>query len=133
MNLLFSINQKCIDLLLNCMKSISLHGGQLSDGSWRHENGILPAGKTTYPSLAQVYLKSEATNEDMESLDGNGNGKLDIVVLSQAVQADGFADAKTALDTAFGTPSAKAAEWFAAEMTPKVDKWDRNVDTSWPL
>ncbi|MBR3694255.1 MAG: glycosyltransferase family 8 protein [Erysipelotrichales bacterium] len=27
MNLLFSINQKCIDLLLNCMKSISLHGG----------------------------------------------------------------------------------------------------------
>ena len=63
-----------------------------SDGS-RHVNGILPAGETTYPNLSQVYLKHNATNEDMVAIDGNNNGTLDILVLSQAVQADGFADA----------------------------------------
>lgn len=78
----------------------------------RHVNGVLPAGDTTYPSLCQVYLKHNSTNEDMEAIDGNGNGTLDILVLSQAVQVDGFADAKTALDTAFGKASEKGAEWF---------------------
>lgn len=104
-------------------------GAQLSDGSWRHENGVLPAGDTSYPSLSQVYLKTAATNEDCEALDGNDNGKLDILVLSQAVQTKGFADAKTALDKAFGTPSEKAAEWFGG-MTA-FDTWDGTADTSW--
>ena len=93
-------------------------GGQLSDGSWRHENGVLPAGDTSYPNLSQVYLKSVATNEDMEAIDGNNNGTLDILVLSQAVQAEGFADAKTALDTAFGKSTDKAAEWFGGTSIP---------------
>ena len=80
----------------------------------RHVNGVLPAGDTTYPSLCQVYLKHNATNEDMVALDGNANGKLDILVLSQAVQAAGFADAQTALDTAFGDVNeANLNEWFA--------------------
>ena len=80
-------------------------GGETSTG-WRHENGVLPKDEVTYPSLSQVYLGSEATNEDMEKLDANKNGKLDILVFSQAVQADGFADAKTALDKAFGETKA---------------------------
>lgn len=84
----------------------------------RHENGILPADDTTYPNLSQVYLKSEATNEDMEAIDGNGNGTLDILVLSQAVQAQGFADAKSALDTAFGKTAENAAEWFGKMQIP---------------
>lgn len=88
-------------------------GGQLRDGSWRHENGVLPAGDTTYPNLAQVYLKHNATNEDMVNIDGNKNGKLDILVLSQAVQAAGFAKAQTALDTAFGDVTAENLNnWF---------------------
>ncbi|MBQ1237430.1 MAG: hypothetical protein IIX70_03970 [Oscillospiraceae bacterium] len=78
-------------------------GGKLSDGSWRHENGILPAGDTAYPSLSQVYLNAKATNEDVEKIDGNKNGTIDILAFSQAVQADGFADAATALKAAFGT------------------------------
>lgn len=94
------------------IKEFVYNGAQLSDGSWRHENGILPAEDTSYPSLSQVYIKSAATNEDCEKLDGNGNGTLDIIVISQAVQAAGFSDAQTALDTAFGTSAAKAAEWF---------------------
>ncbi|MEE1282843.1 MAG: SipW-dependent-type signal peptide-containing protein [Acutalibacteraceae bacterium] len=80
-------------------------GGKTSTG-WRHENGVLPKDEVTYPNLSQVYLGSEATNEDVEKLDANGNGKLDILVFSQAVQADGFADAKTALDKAFGETKA---------------------------
>ena len=93
-------------------------GGQLSDDSWRHENGVLPAGDTTYPSLAQVYIKSVATNEDCAALAGT-DGKVDILVLSQAVQVEGWdaADGKTvaltALDTAFGDVNeANVAEWF---------------------
>ncbi len=87
-------------------------GGQLSDGSWRHENGVLPAGDTSYPSLAQVYIHSKATNEDMKALDGNGNGTLDILVLSQAVQAEGFADAQAALDAAFGDITTENHPWI---------------------
>lgn len=86
-------------------------GGQLSDGSWRHENGVLPANDTTYPNLSQVYLKSEAANEDMVAIDGNENGTLDILVLSQAVQAEGFADAQTALDTVFGDITTENHPW----------------------
>ena len=81
----------------------------------RHVNGILPAGDTTYPNLSQVYLQAKATNKDMEAIDGNKNGMLDILVLSQAVQAEGFENAQTALDTAFGKVADNAAEWFGGE------------------
>ena len=93
-------------------------GGQLSDGSWRHANGILPAGDTAYPSLAQVYLQAKATNEDMEAIDGNNNGTLDILVLSQAVQAAGFDSAAEALDSAFGKSADNVADWFGGENIP---------------
>ena len=95
----------------------------------RHENGVLPAKDTTYPSLSQVYLKSETTNEDCEAFDGNGNGKLDILVLSQAVQTNGFDNAQDALDTAFGKSADKAAEWFGGISV--FDTWDGETDTSW--
>lgn len=78
----------------------------------RHDNGVLPAGDTTYPNLSQVYINSVATNEDMEAIDGNGNGTLDILVLSQAVQVNGFADAQTALDTAFGDITTTNHPWL---------------------
>ncbi len=77
----------------------------------RHENGVLPAGETTYPSLCQVYIKHNATNEDMVAIDGNGNGKLDVLVYSQAVQADGFDSAEKALDMAFGDITAENHPW----------------------
>jgi len=82
----------------------------------RHVNGILPEGDTTYPNLCQIYLKHNATNEDMVAIDGNENGKLDIIVLSQAVQAAGFEDAATALDTAFGPVDATNLEKWLSEV-----------------
>lgn len=78
---------------------------------YRHENGVLPAGDTTYNSLGQVYIKSEATNEDCDKLDGNDNGKLDILVLSQAVQAAGFDSAEEALNAQFGEITRTEHPW----------------------
>ena len=97
-------------------------GAQLSDGSYRHQNGILPDGETTYPNLSQVYMTSAAENKDVVALDGNANGTYDILVLSQAIQADGWTDAKTALDTGFGeanTTNIKA--WFEGDEEIKAD------------
>ena len=98
-----------------------IYTGAMTSSGWKHENGVLPAGATTYPNLCQVYMAAKATNEDVAALDGNGNGKYDIIVLSQAVQADGWtaADnkhvAEFALDTAFGdATTTNVAGWFAA-------------------
>ncbi len=86
----------------------------------RHVNGILPAGDTTYPSLCQVYLKHNATNEDMVAIDGNGNGILEILVFSQAVQAAGFADAETALNAGFGDITTTNHPWAGGVKIPAV-------------
>ena len=84
-----------------------------------HENGVLPAGDTTYPSLAQVYMTAAATNEDCENIDGNKNGTYDILVLSQAIQTEGFADAKTALNAGFGEANeANVQAWFDGTVVP---------------
>ena len=96
-------------------------GGKLSDGSWRHQYGILPAGDTAYPNFSQVYIMSAATNEDMVALDGNGNGTLDILVLSQAVQADGFADAETALNAGFGDITTTSHPWVDTVLASDAD------------
>lgn len=104
----------------------------IEDYNGRHPDGIVHPGDYTYNSLAQVYMNSIATNEDCEALDGNKNGTYDILVLSQAVQAEGFADAKTALDAAFGKSSEKAAEWFGGVIAEhSADTWDGTADTSW--
>lgn len=68
----------------------------------------LAAGKVSAPSLVQVFLDSKATNEDCAKF----GDTWEIIVLSQAVQAQGFADAKTALDTAFGEVKENAKQWF---------------------
>ena len=91
-----------------------------SDNS-RHVNGILPAGDTSYPNLSQVYIKSEATNEDCAAIDGNGNGTLDILVLSQAVQAEGFDTAAAALTAGFGEATvANVQAWFNGTKIPGI-------------
>ncbi len=121
-----------------------------------HSAPVKP-GETTVPSLLQVYLSKDATNEDVAKLDGNGNGKYDILVLSQATQTAGFenansafqrenksyAAAKNALDTSFGVPEATNAEtgevycveWFTGAINnyeaSLIDTWDGTADTSW--
>ena len=65
-------------------------------------NKALDAEKTAEPSLMQLYMDSKGTNEDMVAIDGNGSGKYEIGIYSQAVEATSFSDAKTALEV-FGT------------------------------
>jgi len=96
------------------------HGAKLSDGSFRHENGVLPAGDTTYPSLAQVYMKAAATNEDVEKIDGNKNGTYDILVVSQAIQTAGFANAEEALDAGFGDITTTNHPWEDGVKVPVI-------------
>ena len=72
--------------------------------------GLLKAGETTVPSLKQVYLASTVGNEFYDAVGNSYN----ILVLSQAVQTQGFADAATALNTAFGeVTTANVTGWFA--------------------
>ena len=72
-------------------------------------NEILVPGETSRPSLMQVYLDKDATNEDV-ALFGE---KLEIRVVSQAVQADGFSAPNTALDTAFYDVTTDMHPWTA--------------------
>ncbi len=93
-----------------------------------HKDALDPDA-TTIPSLLQVYMNKDCGNDEAEKIDGNANGLYDILVLSQAVQAEGFDSAKTALDTAFGKPEDKnsegvvnAAAWFK-DMKAEVFTW----------
>lgn len=82
-------------------------------GPTTEPTGILAPGAVTYPSLLQVYMLPEATNEDCIAIDGNENGTYDILVVSQAVQTAGFANAEAALNAAFGEVSATSHPWMA--------------------
>ena len=114
----------------------------------------LAPGEETVPSLLQIYMDKTATNEIVEKLDSNGDGKFNILVLSQAIQSAGFENAgldwetvtlsassttlfsaEVALNTEYGTSAEKAEEWFDEIIeefnTPPVDVWDGTADTSW--
>ena len=84
----------------------------------------IKAGEKSAPSLMQVFLDKETTNEDC-ALFGD---TWEIYAVSQAVQADGFDDPTTALNAAFGVVNADNAPVMIAE---NVDKWDGTADTSW--
>lgn len=69
----------------------------------------LKPGEISRPSLLQVGMDQIATNEYVAQF----GETYDILVLSQAVQVEGFADAATALNTAFGEVNAEnASTWF---------------------
>ena len=67
----------------------------------------LTPDEVSRPSLLQLYLDPKATNDDV-ALFGE---TWDVLVVSQAVQTQGFADAQTALDTAFGPITADNNPW----------------------
>ena len=88
-------------------------------------NEVLTPGEVSRPSLLQVVLTHHATNEDVAKFGDN----MEIMVLSQAVQAEGFANAETALDAAFGDVTiSKAEEWFGnVPPTVKVEGNDKDA------
>lgn len=76
----------------------TIDGVQYSVTCFTYDEALKP-GNVSLPSLLQVYLKYTATNEDVALL----GDTFEVLAFSQAVQTNGFADAKAALDTAFGT------------------------------
>ena len=94
--------------------------------SFTYKNALAP-GETTIPSLKQLYLSKEAGNAEMEYY----GEYYDVLALSQAVQTQGFEDAQTALDTAFGKANDKdnLVEWFSNvgdNVGTPGDKWPNN-------
>lgn len=74
-------------------------------------NEKLAPKEISRPSLLQVVMTHNATNEDMELI----GDSYEILVLSQAVQVENFETAKVALDTAFGKATKEnATSWFSA-------------------
>ena len=70
-------------------------------------NEALSKEEVSRPSLLQVYMDYKADNEDVQAY---GN-KVDILVFSQAVQAQGYTDAMTALNDAFGDITENNHPW----------------------
>lgn len=70
---------------------------------------------TSVPSLLQLYLDSKATNEDCAKF----GSTWDVLVLSQAVQTEGFTTASEALIAGFGEfNSTNVATWFSNIAAP---------------
>ena len=87
----------------------------------------LKADETSVPSLMQLFLDSKATNEDVAKF----GDTWEVLVLSQAVQTAGFADAKTALDTAFGEVPANVATWLGAAKDDIGSPSDKPYPDGW--
>ena len=79
-------------------------------------NKALTPNEISAPSLMQLFLDPLADNDYCEKF----GDTWEVLVVSQAVQADGFADAETALDAAFGEVSAASHPWM--DMDGKTDE-----------
>jgi len=80
-----------------------------------YQNALKP-GNTAHPSLLQVVMTHNATNEDMELL----GDTYEILVASQAIQTAGFASAEDALNTGFGKITATNHPWSTATVAEEV-------------
>ena len=65
----------------------------------------LAKDESTVDAMSQVYLDSETTNEDITRIKVTLGDNWYIYVAAEGTQAEGFDDAYTALNTAFGNPS----------------------------
>lgn len=92
-------------------RSFHLMAGTYIGSEEAHPGGILPPGETTRPSLLQVAPDKTAT---YESLSKYGES-FDIMVVSQAVQAEGFDDPYQALDSAFQKISPNTHPWIGIQ------------------
>ena len=77
--------------------------------SYTYKEALIP-GEESAPSMTGVALYAKATNEIVQTFDG----EYEVLVLSQAVQASAMGtDAGAALDKAFGeVNTTNVAEWF---------------------
>ena len=88
----------------------------------------LHSGDTTVDAISQVYLDSKVTNEKIEEIKMTLGDNWKIYVAAEACQANGFANAYEALNTAFGTPGDYDVDWKTA--TGKTFENVTNVSTA---
>jgi len=92
---------------------IEIDGHKYWVASAVHEDALAPTEESV-PSLLQIYLAKDATQEDAAKSDSDNNCKYTIHALTQGVQANGFDSAEAALDEAFGdVTAANLQAWFA--------------------
>lgn len=77
---------------------------------------VLAPGNQSHPSLLQVVMTHHATNEDVALL----GDTYEILVVSQAVQVAGFADAETALNAGFGDITTTNHPWANTTISSEV-------------
>ena len=80
-------------------------------------NYVLEPGALTEISLSQIALDKTATNADVEAF----GDTYQILVKSQAIQADGFDNAATALHDGFGAIAADNIPWTTDAATKGID------------
>lgn len=90
------------------------------DGVWYNVYVVtyetpLAAGSSTIDAMNQVYLDGKVSNGDIEKINETLRENWHIYVAAEGVQEQGFADAYTALNTAFGVPGTYTIDWAAAE------------------
>lgn len=72
---------------------------------------VLAKDKTTEDAMHQVYLDSKVTNKMLDDISKTLGDKWNIYVVAEGAQADGFANAYEALNTAFGVPGTYTMNW----------------------
>ena len=77
----------------------------------------------TLDAIDNVYMPSTITNEDIEFLNANFNNWNNVYVVAEAVQADGFDNAFTALNTAFGEPGSYEVNFKAIPQGDTFVDW----------
>ena len=77
----------------------------------------------TPDAIDNVYMPSTITNEDIEFLNANFKDWNNVYVVAEAVQADGFDDAFTALNTAFGVPGSYKVDFKAVPQGDTFVEW----------
>ena len=88
----------------------------------------LEKGKTTVDAIHQVYLDSKTTNEQITAIKNVLGDEWKILVVAEAAQAEGFTDAYTALNTAFGVPGTEYKIDFASQVAENKTSEDLEVD-----
>ena len=122
----------------NAFYNVEINGEEYTVYIATNEDALAP-GKTTAPTLVGMFLDAAVDNELVDGkinyyVTKNGKkfdlgdiSKLEVLVLSQAVQADGFDTAWEAFDAAFPTTEESVVEWMSdIDQGTPGDKNDTN-------
>ena len=122
----------------NAFYNVEINGEEYTVYIATNVDALAP-GKTTAPTLVGMFLDAAVDNELVDGkinyyVTKNGKkfdlgdiSKLEVLVLSQAVQADGFDTAWEAFDAAFPTDEDAVVEWMSAiEQGTPGEKWPSN-------